>query len=120
LDSIPEPEFVGIFRRNAVYLNMKGIKSEHELDAMMKDMQFKMMQRAKENKREKKRWWKKARLIKRLRMHGFPRRVIDEAIADPYSIYALSLKYGYARAVKIKLAEARKRIRERRRRRRYQ
>ena len=81
-------------------------------------MQFKMMQRAKENKREKKRWWKKARLIKRLRMHGFPRRVFDEAMADPYGLIGLSLKYGYRRAVQIKLAEARKRIRERRKRRR--
>jgi hypothetical protein len=117
LDTLPDPEFMAIFRRNAVYLNMKGITSEQELDALMKDMQFKMMERAKENKRQKKKWWRKARLIMRLRMHGFPRRVIDEAIADPYSIYALSLKYGYARAVKIKLAEARKRIRRRRRRR---
>jgi hypothetical protein len=55
LDTIPDKEFVAIFRRNAVYINFKGVIGPQELDARMKDMQFKMMQRAKENKREKKR-----------------------------------------------------------------
>ena len=60
MDTIPDKEFVALFRRNAVYINMKGVKSEQELDAMMKEMQFKMMERAIEDKRQKKKWWKKA------------------------------------------------------------
>jgi hypothetical protein len=113
LDTIPDKEFVGIFRRNAKYINLKGAWTPQELDERLKVMQFRMMQRAIDESSQFTKWWKKARLIKRLREHGFPRRVIDEAMADQHGIYALTLRYGYKRAVEIMLERGRSRIRGR-------
>lgn len=120
MDTLPDREFVKIFHRSAKYINFKGAVSPKVLEDRMKKLQRDMIKAKHLSKRKstkRKLTWK-MHLIGTLRKRGFHRRVHDEAIADPYSIYAYSLKYGYPKAVKKKLKEAEARIRRRLHRRR--
>ena len=112
MDTIPDQEFIAMFRRTARYVNMRNIYTKDEFQERLKKIQMNMMRRSKEAKNEynKRRFWNKGKLIYRLISHGFPRRVIEEARANPFGFIANTLKYGYKRAVEMKLEEKKLRI----------
>ncbi len=109
MDTIPDREFIHIFNRTARYIDVKGAYDPRELDDRMRKIQKAMLIRKHKSKTDAEKWkyHRKQKNIKKLRDHGFSRRVIEEAIADPYGKIALTLKHGFKKAEDILLKRRR-------------
>lgn len=118
MDTIPDVELIEIFDRFTRWVSMRGANSPRKLNKrinrVMKLMRLAMMNA--KRSRTVTLYRNRYNNMRKLKRHGIVDRIMNEAARDENSIYALSMKYGYARARKFKLEQEKRRIRRGRRR----
>lgn len=107
MDFIPDKEFHRIFDRVSKIVDLKGAGTPQEINERLN-------RKIKEGRYLPRRsqlglFLARSRIpnLKRLIFAGFGRRTIDEGVARPQGIVALTLKYGREKAKDILLARAR-------------
>ena len=105
MDYLPDYEFNEIFDRVSKKVDLRGANSPKEVNRRLN-------QKIKEYPPRLSSGW--TSFLKRLMFAGFGRRTIDEAVANPHGIIALTLKHGREKARDILLARARRRLGSRR------
>ena len=100
IDSVPDYEFRDIFCRVAIKVDLRGANTPQEVNQ-------RLLQAINAYPPRLSRGW--ISFLRKL-IPGFGRRTIDEAIAQPRGIVALTLKYGKKTADRIALKQARNKL----------
>lgn len=125
MDSIPDREFMDLFDRFSLYVDVKDCETPEDIvDSINASIRLmKRITKKAKRKRTVKRWNKKIKLLRVLKREGYsaksPKlkgktrmgiqtRIIEHARLHPRRAIALTLRYGKKRAVKI-LRERKKR-----------
>ena len=120
MDSESSFEFHKIFKRVSGLIDLQGKFSAEKIEKAL----IRVVKKCKRQRRkadtisERKKLKRDVISIKRLVEHGFPKRVIREAIINPNGIVAYTLRFGKDEAEKRILAQKRSEIRAKLRRRR--
>lgn len=101
MDYLPDYEFNEIFDRVSKKVDLRGANSPKEVNRRLN-------QKIKEYPPRLSSGW--ISFLRRLMFAGFGRRTIDEAVAQPYELVGLTLKFGREKARAILHARARKRL----------
>jgi hypothetical protein len=97
MDFVTEKQFNFIFDRESGVIDFKGCKNEEDINRKLKQKAKQELQTVAKNPIEKIKAQQRANYHLSL-IPGFAKRVIDEAIANPYGIFGLTLKYGRLKA----------------------
>lgn len=111
MDFMPDKEFHKLFDRISKIVNLAGARTPQEINRRLKRKinEYRHLPR----KDQIPSFFARSRMpdLKKLIFAGFGRRTIDEAIANPRGIVALTLKYGREKARQILRRLARRRLR---------
>jgi len=133
MDSVPHKDFISLFERMNVYIDLNGCKTPKDIEKRMLravDLMSRGIKHAKKDSTKRK-WairckllWiamekhklakstrdKKKKLGLKPRRVSFASRVIAESISHPKGIINYALRYGYDEGKKKKLDDARRRM----------
>jgi hypothetical protein len=118
LDSVPTPEFHGIFDRVSAYVELAGAKTPIRIENRMRVEIHRAKSIAKDIKAARllnlrKHYWFRAEQLDKLKEHDFADRAIFEANKDPNGFIAKTLLYGREEAMRQIKAQKRAALRTR-------
>jgi len=112
MDFIPDKEFHEIFNRVSQRVDLKGTGTPAEINARLSQRIKAYVYLRRKKKLNPARARRNIYDLRRLIFAGFGRRTIDEAIAKPQGIVALTLRYGRENARGILLERQRRLLRK--------
>jgi hypothetical protein len=110
MDFMSDKEFHPIFERTTRVVDLKGAGTPAEINERLHQKIGEVKSSLKKGRMkipQARRWISR---LRQLIFAGFGRRTIDEAIAKPRGVVALTLRYGRKKANEILLKRGRKRI----------
>ena len=110
MDFIPDKEFHKIFNRVSKKVDLKGAGTPQEINRRVNRKIKELSYLSGKTPLAQFRANRQISHLRNLIAAGFARRTIDEAVAKPHGIVALTLKYGREKAKDILLDRARRRL----------
>lgn len=86
MDSLTRTEFDNLFKRIALYVNVKDAYSPEDID----------------NRMDEARKITHSKQLRTLQHRGFPDRVFEEAVRRPRGIEALTIRFGIRKALRLR------------------